>query len=154
MQLSKCQTHPSTRGIKPGARRPGARPCAAISVGATLAGFMMISFASLSQQPQAQSNPDKSIHPATLTALPDANAQMQMHDQQSKAQNFAAANAERQRQIADDSAKLLKLAADLKAEVEKTDKDTLSLNVIRKADEIERLARSVKEKMKLTVGGS
>jgi hypothetical protein len=42
----------------------------------------------------------------------------------------------------------------LKAEVEKTDKDTLSLNVIRKADEIERLARSVKEKMKLTVGGS
>jgi hypothetical protein len=30
----------------------------------------------------------------------------------------------------------------------------LSLNVIRKADEIEKLAHDVKEKMKLTVGGS
>jgi hypothetical protein len=46
------------------------------------------------------------------------------------------------------------MAAELKAEVDKTTKDTLSLNVIRKADEIERLAHNVKEKMKLTVGGS
>jgi hypothetical protein len=64
--------------------------------------------------------------------------------------NFDAANAERRKQIADDSAKLLKMATDLKAEVDKTTKDTLSLNVIRKADEIEKLAHAVKEKMKLT----
>jgi hypothetical protein len=102
----------------------------------------------------AAQNPDKSIHDPSLTALPDANAQMQMHDQQSKAQSFAAANAERKKQIAEDTTKLLKLANDLKSEVEKTNKDTLSLNVIRKADEIERLAHNVKEKMKLTVGGS
>jgi hypothetical protein len=38
--------------------------------------------------------------------------------------------------------------------VDKTNKDMLSLNVIRKADEIEKLAHSVKEKMKLTVGGT
>lgn len=86
--------------------------------------------------------------------LPDANDQMEMREQQNKQQNYTAANAERKKQIADDSAKLLKLAADLKAEVDKTTKDTLSLNVIRKADEIERLAHSVKEKMKLSVGGS
>jgi hypothetical protein len=42
----------------------------------------------------------------------------------------------------------------LKAEVDKTNKDMLSLNVIRKADEIEKLAHDVKEKMKLTIGGS
>ena len=42
----------------------------------------------------------------------------------------------------------------LKAEVDKTNKDMLSLNVIRKADEIEKLAHNVKEKMKLTVGGT
>ena len=42
------------------------------------------------------------------------------------------------------------MATDLKAEVDKTTKDTLSLSVIRKADEIEKLAHSVKEKMKLT----
>jgi hypothetical protein len=86
--------------------------------------------------------------------LPDANEQMEMRDQKSKKQNFAAANAERKKQIADDTTKLLKMAADLKEEVEKTSKDTLSLNVIRKADEIERLAHNVKEKMKLSVGGS
>jgi hypothetical protein len=66
--------------------------------------------------------------------------------------NFEAANAERRKQIADDSARLLKLATDLKAEVDKTTKDTLSLNVIRKADEIEKLAHSVKDKMRLTAG--
>lgn len=69
-------------------------------------------------------------------------------------QNFDAANAERRKQIADDSARLLKLATDLKAEVDKTTKDTLSLNVIRKADEIEKLAHGVKEKMKLSTGAN
>jgi len=85
---------------------------------------------------------------------PDPNAQMLMRDQQSKQRNFAAVNAERKKQIAEDSAKLMKLAADLRAEVDKTTRDTLSLNVIRHADEIEKLAHSVKEKMKLTVGAN
>ena len=79
---------------------------------------------------------------------------MAMHEQNAKKANFDAANLERKRQIADDSAKLLKLASDLKSEVDKTSKDTLSLGVIRKADEIEKLAHNVKEKMKLTMGGS
>jgi len=63
-----------------------------------------------------------------------------------------AANAERRRQIAEDASQLLQLATGLKAEVDKTDKDTLSLGVIRKADEIEKLARAVKDKMKLGLG--
>jgi hypothetical protein len=86
--------------------------------------------------------------------IPDANAQMEMREKNAKQQDFAAANAERKKQIADDTEKLLKLANDLKAEVDKSNKDTLSLSVIRKADEIERLAHVVKEKMKLSVGGS
>jgi hypothetical protein len=57
-----------------------------------------------------------------------------------------AANAERKKLVADESARLLKLATDLKAEVDKTTKYTLSLNVIRKADEIERMARDVRKK--------
>jgi hypothetical protein len=84
--------------------------------------------------------------------LPDANAQMESHEKSSKQQKYEAANAERKKQIADDSTKLLTMAMALKAEVDKTTKDTLSLNVIRKAEEIEKLARSVKEKMKLSVG--
>lgn len=84
--------------------------------------------------------------------LPDANQQMEMHEAQAKKEDFAAANAERKRQIADDTARLIQLAADLKVEVDKAGKDTLSLSVIRKADQIERLAHNIKEKMKLSVG--
>lgn len=54
----------------------------------------------------------------------------------------------RKKQIADESAELLSMALALKSEVDKTTKDTLSLNVIKKADQIEKLAKSVKEKMK------
>jgi nitric oxide reductase activation protein len=57
-------------------------------------------------------------------------------------------NNERQKQLVDDTAKLLSLANELKADVDKSSKDTLSLDVVRKADEIEKLAHSVKEKMK------
>jgi hypothetical protein len=46
------------------------------------------------------------------------------------------------------------MAADLKAEVDKTNQDSLSLAVIRKADAIEKLARNVKKEMKRTKGAS
>ena len=59
-----------------------------------------------------------------------------------------AAGANRNRQIADESAELLKLATDLKAEVDKTTKDTLSMRVIRKAEEIRQLAHSVRSRVK------
>jgi hypothetical protein len=114
-----------------------------------LAGF------AVSFQLNAQTtNPNKPILLPEANRPPDANAQMTMREQTAKKVNFDAANVERKRQIADDSARLLKLAGDLKAEVDKTSKDTLSLGVIRKAEEIEKLAHSVKEKMKLTVGGN
>jgi len=92
--------------------------------------------------------------PPELNRIPDQNQANQINDQQQKKANFEAANAERRKQIAADSAKLLKLATELKAEVDKTDKDTLNLKVVRKADEIEKLAHGVKEKMQLTVGAS
>jgi hypothetical protein len=69
-------------------------------------------------------------------------------------QNAAPANLERKKEISDQSAKLLQLAAELKAEVDKTSKDTLSLGVIRKADEIEKLAHNEKGKTRPTAGGS
>jgi len=98
--------------------------------------------------------PDRPILPAGVNPAPDANDQMRMQEQQSKKDKFEAANALRRKQIADDAAKLLALATELKTAVDKTDKDTLSIDVIRKADTIERLAKGVKDKMKLTVGAS
>jgi hypothetical protein len=47
-----------------------------------------------------------------------------------------------------DTDKLLKLSVELKQYVDKTDENVLSLDVIKKADEIEKLAHSVKDKMK------
>ena len=120
-----------------------------------LIGFAVLACTANSGQ---QPNPCKSIHPEVLTTPPDANQQMLMREQQEEQKNatqgFVAANVERKKQISDDSARLLKLATELKTEVDKTTKDTLSLGVIRKADEIEKLAHSVKEKMKLSVGGN
>jgi len=58
------------------------------------------------------------------------------------------ANKRREEQIKSDSEKLLKLATELKDYVDETDENMLSLNVVRKAEEIEKLAHNVKERMK------
>jgi hypothetical protein len=47
-----------------------------------------------------------------------------------------------------DTDKLLRLSVELKESVDKSDENVLSLDVIKKAEEIEKLAKSVKEKMK------
>jgi hypothetical protein len=55
---------------------------------------------------------------------------------------------ERAAALKTDADKLLKLSVELKQYVDKSDENILSLDVIKKAEEIEKLARSVKEKMK------
>jgi hypothetical protein len=57
-------------------------------------------------------------------------------------------NNDRQQRLVADTDKLLTLATELKNDVSKTNKDILSVDVIKKADEIEKLAHSVKERMK------
>ena len=57
-------------------------------------------------------------------------------------------NEERQQRLVSDTNKLLTLATQLHEDVAKTDKNILSLDVVRRADEIEKLAHSVKERMK------
>jgi hypothetical protein len=43
---------------------------------------------------------------------------------------------------------LLTLANELKAELDKSSKDTLSLSVIKKAEQVEKLAHKVRDEMK------
>ncbi|PYX47544.1 MAG: hypothetical protein DMG79_13665 [Acidobacteria bacterium] len=50
--------------------------------------------------------------------------------------------------LKNDTDKLLKLSIELKQSVDNSDENVLSLDVIKKAGEIEKLAHSVKEKMK------
>jgi hypothetical protein len=122
-----------------------------------LATFVIVTAIAIAAGAAEQAPPGSPDRPYLLpeaNRLPDVNEQMKMRDKETKQENYEVANTERKKQISDDSTKLLTLAMSLKAEVDKTNKDTLSLNVIRKADEIEKLAHNVKEKMKLSVGGN
>ena len=58
------------------------------------------------------------------------------------------ANVARQATLKSDTDKLLKLAVELKDSVDKSNVNVLSVDVMKKAEEIEKLAKSVKEKMK------
>jgi hypothetical protein len=71
----------------------------------------------------------------------------EMEEEMQRAQ-IKKANEMRQAQIKRDTDKLLELSTELKAYVDKTNQNILSVDVIKKADEIEKLAHSVKEKMK------
>jgi hypothetical protein len=62
------------------------------------------------------------------------------------------ANKKRQQDIREDTDKLFQLATELKAAVDKTNENLLSIDVVRKADEVEKLAKKVKEKMKDAIG--
>jgi hypothetical protein len=65
-----------------------------------------------------------------------------------KAEMAKKANKKRQEEIQHDTEKLAKLATELQEYVGKTNEHILSLDVIKKAEEIEKLAHDVKEKMK------
>ena len=57
-------------------------------------------------------------------------------------------NNQRQQDIVNATAKLLTLTEQLKTELEKNSKDQNSVNMSKQAEAIEKLARSVKDKMK------
>jgi hypothetical protein len=89
------------------------------------------------------------LQPKSNSAKPEASKPAK----QTKEEKAATAENLRKHQIADESTQLLTMAIALKKEVDKTNKDMLSINVIRKADEIEKLAHTVKEKIKQTGPG-
>ncbi len=95
--------------------------------------------------PSIPSMPSLPSNTPGLTPItpPDMAASPAMVQEQAKMRNL-----DRQKQLVLDTQKLLALANQLKSDVDKSNKDTLSLDVIRKAEEIEKLAHSVKEKMK------
>jgi hypothetical protein len=84
---------------------------------------------------------------------PDANEQMRMNQSQQKKENFDAANALREQQINDETVKLLILAKDLKAQMDKLGDKPLPNRLLREAEVIELLAHDVQTKMTLTVKG-
>jgi hypothetical protein len=105
-------------------------------------------------QEPSQSSPNPPVLNSDAVGLASVTPELKQGNADSGKQGVAPATSERKKQLSDDSAKLLVLAIALKAEVDKSSKDTLSLQVIRRADEVEKLARSLKEHMKPAAGAS
>ena len=98
-----------------------------------------------------QATKDAKPQDSNPTAAPEQEPALQDHkvDDAAAPKNVPMTPAEaRQAQIIADTNKLLQLSQELKAEVAKSTKDTLSLAVVKKADEVEKLAKSLKERMK------
>jgi hypothetical protein len=72
--------------------------------------------------------------PNAVNRMPDANDQDKMQQQQNDHDRIEAANAQRKREVAADSEKLLKMVTELKQELDKTDKDTLPVGSIHKIE--------------------
>jgi hypothetical protein len=111
----------------------------------SLAGmFMAVSLglpAFAQDAPQAHANASPLVTPTVPTDAKKAS------DPPAPATSAVVVADPRQAQIIADSQKLLKLSQELKAEVAKSNKDTLSIAVIKKADEVEKLAKTLKEEM-------
>ena len=122
----------------------------ALAAGTSLGSFSV----PLQQANQPPQYIEKSYPIPSGNQLPDSNAQMKMHQKQALRKNFDAANTERKRQIDSDVAELVKLARELMAAVQEPNQHRPQVEVIRKAELIEKLARDVREKMRLSVNGS
>jgi nitric oxide reductase activation protein len=106
---------------------------------------LLLTMACLAQlKNQQQQNPTQPAYPGQT---PASHNEEVWEQQQQKAMQQKA-NSQRQQDIRKDTEKLLELATELKQAVDKSNKDTLSLDVVKKADEIEKLAKSVKNKMR------
>ena len=89
---------------------------------------------------------------ASAPAAPQIESRQDPAQKEMQDRMMREANKKRQKDIRDDTDKLFQLATELKAAVDKTNENLLSLDVVRKADEVEKLAKKVKEKMKEAVG--
>ena len=89
------------------------------------------------QSSQDTSTATQTQPPASYTKGTEASAQKPMTPAEA-----------RQAQLMADTQRLYQLTQELKEEVAKSNKDTLSVSVIKKADEVEKLAKSLKDRMR------
>jgi len=88
-----------------------------------------------------------SASPQVANPPPPSQAERDMEERQQKL-----ANKRRQEDLQKDTDKLFVLASELKDAVGKSNENTLSLEVVRKAEEVEKLAKRVKDKMREGTG--
>jgi nitric oxide reductase activation protein len=85
---------------------------------------------------------------------PDASPQVvtreerDSHIRQIEREQEKARNKQRNQDLKKDTDKLLQLATDLKLAVDRSSDQTLSLDVLKKAEQVEKLSKSIQKKMK------
>lgn len=113
-----------------------------LRVGLLVAAGLCFTLAVQAQQ-QSNANPGRVMQPSTTpmpAAVPPADSAFQQR-------RMRALNSERQKELVSDAGKLLKLVADLNAEVSHNKSDSFTPDQLRQLAKIEKLARSVREKM-------
>jgi hypothetical protein len=93
--------------------------------------------------------------PMNPLANPTADANRYLEDSMKRQDNrklFEKLNIQRQQDMASETAKLLALANQLKAEADRDSTNALSVISVREAEQIEKLAHDVREKMSATAG--
>jgi hypothetical protein len=108
------------------------------------------SWAQPTSTPQLTQASTNQIESQKIVAAREAASNITPVDLQERFQRQQIANvvAERQAQLRRDTEKLVALTAELKQHVDKAGLNILSMDVIKKAQEIQKLAKSVQDKMK------
>jgi uncharacterized protein HemX len=149
--MTDARTVPPRPSLLPGARRRAfALAAALVFLGAGLSvayGGQQSKQSKQAKVSATNANTAEQTQPNITTELNDTDPVM-------AASRLRAQNAERQKSMVSDTNKLLKLAKELDAEVRAGNSTALTPAELHKVAEIEKLARNVKEKMTLTVGGS
>jgi spore coat polysaccharide biosynthesis protein SpsF (cytidylyltransferase family) len=97
---------------------------------------------------QIRKNPSGTPQAQAVSAVTTDNGSSSDMQQRFQREQIARAVAERRIQLRLDTEKLVALTAELKQHVDKAGVDILSMDVIKKAQEIQKLAKSVQDKMK------
>ena len=117
----------------------------------TFASLFFVSLAPAQSKPpspnQSQMNPPQIQRIAAAREAEMDNTLVEPH-QQLQREMLVRAVLERQAELKRDTEKLVALVAELKQNVDKTNTNILSVDVIKKAQEIQKLAKSVQDKMK------
>jgi len=92
--------------------------------------------------------PSNSFSPAAAqeAAAPASSKQSTSKREAAPAKTPLTPEEQKRADLLSDTEKLNRLTQELKVEVAKSNKDTLSVSVVKKAQEIERLAKSIKER--------
>ncbi len=110
--------------------------------------FACVALLSFILSTQAQPEQDNGLSPDQLPGVGQTTPPISPEQQRIEHERAKRMNKERFESLKRDTDKLLELATELKQNVDRANENTLSLDVVRKADEIDKLAKQVREKMK------